>query len=188
MAMFVHLSPETRVKRIRRSGIKSSRLILPDLGESRGVFAFPVLPNFTVSHQWLRELKRNGARTICGIYFRIPDDELVYTGHYGNRHRTMTAAEASGFLQNVSDPEGYQVVVPRKVMANEIQRVRTLPHVVGWRYLPGAHGKKPCGCPFCWQPGTIKSRKIRDQWLEQEREFGVFDHWDLLEKLYEQEG
>jgi phage-related protein len=46
----------------------------------RGVFAVPVTRNFYVSHQWLRELKRhNAGRTVAAIYFRVPDDEQVWS-------------------------------------------------------------------------------------------------------------
>jgi len=171
MAMFVHLAPETRAKAIRRSGIRSSRLMRSDLEDTRGVYAFPVLPSYMVSHQWLRELKRGGARTIVGIYFRVPDSEPVFIGHYNKRHRPVTAADAAGFLQKVSEPAGYQVIVPRKITAKEIHRVRSVPQVVGWRYFPGAHGSTPCGCPVCYEPGSIKSRKIRDRWLAAEEAF-----------------
>ena len=73
MATFVHLAPESAVDRIRRSGIRRSRT---RYGES-GVYASPVMQSYFATHQWLRELKRFGGRTIIGIYFRIPDDEVV---------------------------------------------------------------------------------------------------------------
>jgi len=187
MAMFVHLAPETQAKRIRRSGIKASRNVPPELGGLRGIYAFPVLSSFTISHQWLRELKRGGARTFVGIYFRVPDEDPVYTGHYGNTHKLMTAAAAAGFLQKVGDAEGYQVIIPRKILAKEIHRVRGVPHVVGWRHFPGSHGTKPCGCPVCWQPGTIKSRKVRDRWLADEGALNSAEDVEAWAAMYEQE-
>ncbi|WP_280403709.1 hypothetical protein [Nocardia brasiliensis] len=53
MAMFVHLTPEKNVRRIRRAGIKV---------QGAGVFCVPVLPSYVLSHQWLRELRRHGQR------------------------------------------------------------------------------------------------------------------------------
>src|SRR5262245_58890118 len=87
MARFIHLAPEPLTKRIRRNGIQPTpardwlaRSGIDDV--DRVVWAFPVTPSFTVSHQWLRELKRTGARTIVAATFRIADDEPVLAGHY----------------------------------------------------------------------------------------------------------
>src|SRR5579871_465899 len=93
MTMFVHLAPESQVARIRRVGIGRLR---KGVGERPGgVFAVPVTRSFFISHQWLRELKRRGQGAIAGVYFRIPDDESVWVGHYGQAHREMTAAGAA---------------------------------------------------------------------------------------------
>ncbi len=82
MALFVHLAPEKETDSIRRGGIKPRRLKQPLAdGYDRIVFAMPVTDNFYVSHQWLRELKRIGQRTIVGVYFRIPDEQKVMAGH-----------------------------------------------------------------------------------------------------------
>ncbi len=88
MAMFVHLTPEKSVDAIRRGGIKAR---LADESRPKGVFAMPVTADFYVSHQWLRELKRGGQRTICAVYFRIPDEERVYIGHYAAEPLETTA-------------------------------------------------------------------------------------------------
>jgi hypothetical protein len=54
MAQFVHLTPEKFVASIRNVGIKAT-----DTGLSfKGIYAMPVVKNFYISHQWLRELKR----------------------------------------------------------------------------------------------------------------------------------
>jgi hypothetical protein len=39
-------------------------------------------------------MKRRGQAAIVGVYFRIPDEEVVWVGHYNQAHRRMTAAEA----------------------------------------------------------------------------------------------
>jgi len=72
----------------------------------------------------------------------------------------MKAAEASALFMHSESLEGYEVIVPRKINAGEIHRIRKLPQVVGWRYYPDAHGKRPCGCPFC-QRGDYGARKLR---------------------------
>ena len=161
MAQFVHLAPDKYRDSIRRNGIKPRRLhswIADDVAQ--GVFAMPVTDNFYVSHQWLRELKRRGQRTILGFYLRIPDGQPVLIGHYSQHHRHVTAAEAVGEVFDAEQTEGFEVVIPRKVAPHEIFRINALPQVVGWRYYPQAKGRKPCGCPFCTK-GDIKSKKIR---------------------------
>ncbi len=95
-----------------------------------------------------------------GVYFRLPDKQPVWVAHYRQSHEQMTAVEAVAlFMQNES-LEGFEVIVPRKIEANEIHRIRRLPQVIGWRYFPGAHGKQPCGCPFC-QRGEYGGRRLR---------------------------
>lgn len=148
MPMFVHLTPESRVALVRRNGIGRLRKSLG--GAPNGIFAMPVTRNFYISHQWLRELKRRGQRTIAGVYFRIPDQETVWVGHYGQAHEEMTAAEAMSEFMASESREGWEVIIPRRIAAKEIHRVRALPQVVGWRYFPGAKGKPPfCPCKFC---------------------------------------
>ena len=159
MAMFVHLTPESRLAVIRRNGIR--RLRRPRRDFPGGVFAVPVTRNFYVSHQWVRELRRRNAGPVAGVYFRIPDDEPVWVGHYGRAHRWMTAAEAGAVFQAAEAREGWEAVIPRRVAATEVHRTRRLPQVVGWRYKPGAHGTKPCGCDFC-QRGEYGARRIRE--------------------------
>lgn len=161
MAMFVHLAPEKRVKLILRNGI--TRLRKNPAGRPSGIYAMPVTRNFYVSHQWLRELKRRGQGAIAAIYFRVPDDEIVWLGHYNHSHRQMTATEAVRAIHGATPAEGFEVIVPRRIDAKEIHRVRTLPQVVGWRYYPGAHGKRPCGCPYC-QRGEYGGRRLREKY------------------------
>ncbi|HWE97223.1 MAG TPA: hypothetical protein VG269_24905 [Tepidisphaeraceae bacterium] len=159
MAMFVHLAAESRVAQICRNGIVRMR---PALRKTPGgVFAVPVTRNFYVSHQWLRELKRRNQGSIAGIYFRIPDDQPVWVGHYGQAHRQLSAAEAVALFTATDDPMGWEVVIPRRIEANEIHRTRRLPQVIGWRFSPKAKGKPPfCTCKFCTR-GEYGSGKLR---------------------------
>jgi hypothetical protein len=155
MAMFVHLAPEKRAKAMVRSGIR--------LAKGRGVFAMPVTRNYFVSHQWLRELKRGGQKTFVAVHFRIPDDQRVQVGHYGKAKVTVTAAEAAGLVMRAGDAEGYEVTIPRAIRPREIHAVRAVRQVVGWRYFPGAHTRRPCCCPVCQPRGEIRSRKLRER-------------------------
>lgn len=161
MAMFVHLAPEKRSRSIIRSGIRLPRKRADRL---RGINSMPVTKEFAVSHQWLRELKRDGERTIVAIHFRIPDGQLVQVGHFGRAKLTVTAAEAVGVIMRASDAEGYEVVIPRAIKSCEIHAIRAVRQVVGWRYFPRSHGKRPCGCPVCQPRGALRSRKIRQRY------------------------
>ena len=158
--MFVHLTPAKNVGLILRNGISRLR----EHGDRpRGLFAMPVTRNFVISHQWLRELQRRGAGgEIAAVYFRIADHERVWVGHYRHAHQEMSAAEAVALVAAQTAQEGFEIVVPRRIAKHEIHRVKTLPQVVGWKYYPDAHGKKPCGCSFC-QRGDYGSRRLRDK-------------------------
>lgn len=150
MALFVHLAPESRVAVMRRVGIRRRRAHRDFPG---GVFAVPVTRNFYISHQWLRELKRRNQGPLAGVYFRIPDDERVWVGHYGQAHRWMTAADA----------QGWEVVIPRRIEAGEIHKVRRLPQVIGWRFSPTSKGNSPyCTCRFCTR-GEYGARRLRER-------------------------
>jgi len=78
-----------------------------------------------------------------GVHFRIPDDQQVWVGHYGQAHRWLSAAEAVAQFAAASDPLGWEVVIPRRIEANEIHNTRRLRQVVGWRFYPEAKGKPP---------------------------------------------
>ena len=160
MALFLHLGPEKRCKGFIRSGI---RLPQASAGRGRSIFAMPVTKNYMVSHLWLRELKRKGDKTFVAIHFRIPDDQLVRVGHYGSPHVTTTAAQAVATVLQAGDAQGYEVLIPRAIKPSEIHAVRPVRQVIGWRYFPGSHGKRPCGCPICQPRGEIRSRRIRDR-------------------------
>lgn len=160
--MFVHLTPESRAALIRRNGIARPRR--PNGVHPRGVFAVPVTRDFYVTHQWLRELKRGGQGAVAGVYFRIPDDEPVWVGHYGRAHHEMTAAAAGAVFSEAEDRRGWEVVIPRRIAAKEIHRVRSLPQVVGWRYHPESKGKPPfCTCRYCTR-GAYGAARLR-AWL-----------------------
>ena len=94
MPQFIHLTDERLLKRLEKSGIRTSLWG----NKVRCVYATPVLQEFQVAHQWLRELKRNGMRTIGAVQFKIPDTEEVLVGRYNEEPLTVTAA-LDGFGQ-----------------------------------------------------------------------------------------
>jgi hypothetical protein len=159
MPMFVHLAPESRAALIRRNGI--GRLRKPNGWLPGGLFAMPITRDFYVTHQWLRELKRRGQGPLVGVDFRIADDEPVWVGRYAQEHRQVTAAVASAMFSGAENRAGWEVIIPRRIEAKEIRRIRFLPQVVGWRYLPTAKGRPPsCTCKFCTR-GEYGAARLR---------------------------
>ncbi|MFJ9576064.1 HEAT repeat domain-containing protein [Streptomyces sp. NPDC101191] len=165
MAIFVHLTSAANAPRIRRSGIRADAR---GQGGARGVYCFPVLPSYTLTHQWLRELARFGSRGgLVAVHVRLDDEQRVMVGHYGDRAReaqaTVSAAEAVRRVAALDDPRGWEVFVPRAIRSREVHRIRTAPQVVGWRYRPGAHGVRPCTCFGCRVRGEYGGRRLRER-------------------------
>ena len=166
MPTFVHIADERDAASIRRSGLKLPRLA-PQIRAVRpvGVFALPFIPNFVVSHQWVRELKKRGFKVAVGVYFRVPDSQEVWAGTYNEEKKLLTAAQAGAHLTK-EQSLGYEVIIPRSIQASEVHAIRSLPQTLGWRHFPESHAKGIfCGCKYC-QRGEIKSRRIQQRYAE----------------------
>src|SRR5271165_4405418 len=99
----VHLAPMSKERSIRRSGLSAASAtfaVHPDGAtlHARVIYAMPVLPDFWTTHQWLRELRRWHDERMVAVYFRVQDDEPVYTGRYGQQQRVMSAAAAATWV------------------------------------------------------------------------------------------
>ncbi|WP_066664085.1 hypothetical protein [Sphingomonas sp. CCH9-H8] len=181
MATFVHLTSHRNLPGIRRGGIA---FVKRDGWRRDRIYALPVTRAFNIAHQWLRELRRLGGGTIAGVYFRIPDDEMVEVSHFNGAPVAMRAAEAVALMLAAeqrdpvaarladkaskavqrrralpSSPEGFQVTIARPIARGEILRFKMLPQVTGWRYMPGTNGSPPCGCVCCMK-GSFGVRKL----------------------------
>lgn len=133
MATFVHITAEKNRREVRLTGIKAGT---SQSSGHYGVYAMPVIADYFVTHYWLSELKR-GQRAMVGVYFRIPDDEKVWAGHF-EKHELMTAAEAVAFMvaeagditslgRDLYTLSGLEVLIPRSISRREVIRVRHLP-------------------------------------------------------------
>jgi len=163
MAQFIHLTDERLLSHIKKTGISMS----DKRSRVRCVFAVPVLPDFQVSHQWLRELKANGTRTIGAVQFKLLDEEEVLVGRYNEYHLATTAAQAVKIFREHKTGLGLEVIIKHRIDAKAITRTYVPTQIVGWRYQPDAHGKPPfCGCDYC-QRGLIKNRKIREKYKQE---------------------
>ena len=154
-AFLVHITAEKNVKSILRTGIKQ--------GQASGVYCMPVVQDYVISHQWLREIKRFQPGALIAVYFRISSQEPVRVGHYlsSARSQQVTLAEAIHTMMTTPDPLGYEIIVSRSITPKEIQTVRHPRQIIGWRYMPHAHGKPFCTCPSCIPRGQIKGNKLR---------------------------
>ncbi|MFB7556733.1 HEAT repeat domain-containing protein [Streptomyces brevispora] len=169
MAMLVHLTPAANAARIRKSGIRAvshGRVEDGSNTSAKGLFCFPVLPSYTLTHQWLRELaRRGGPRGLVAVQLRLPDDEPVTVGHYCNRpgraHLSTTASGAVRRVAALEDPRGWEVFVPRAVTRAEIHRVCAVRQLTGWRYFPDSNGTQPCTCYGCRVRGEYGSQRLR---------------------------
>ena len=165
MPMLVHLADARNIRSIAKTKIKGAKRCVAtkqDVVELRNaVYCMPVLKDYYASHQWLRELKRDGTRAIVGVYFRLKAEEKVWFGRYNQPHFEMPLGEAIGRLMKKADALGYEIIVPRAIERHEIRRIKTLPQVLGWRFYPQAHGRKPCLC--CVGRGEIKSKRLREK-------------------------
>ncbi|MBS1613011.1 MAG: hypothetical protein JST49_09340 [Bacteroidetes bacterium] len=157
MPVLVHLADEKESASIKRGGIKIGKY-------RKGIYCMPVLPDFYVSHQWLRELKRRGAKTYVGVYFKADSKMMVYAGYYNKEHRHITLGEAIKEIMSSDNPLGYELIIDRKIESKEIFKIKSLPQKIGWRYEPESHRKVPsCGCQFCVSIGGIKRAKLREK-------------------------
>ena len=156
MVSFVHLADKNAEQSMLKGGIKC----LKRKAGPRGVYAVPVVPNYATTHQWARELKRRGAKTLICVQFRIPNRESVLVGKYNGEKLKMTASEAAAAFMEHTDAMGLEVIVPRRIEAKEITGTYLAPRVTGWRYYPAAKGKKPfCHCKFC-NRGEIRAQRL----------------------------
>ena len=161
MPVFVHVADQRDAASIRRSGLLLPKARLRELENAvfkHGVFAMPMVPDFQLTHQWVRELKRRGLRCAVGVMFRVPDDELVWAGLYNEPKVLVTASDCASWLHH-DRVLGFEAVVRRAIPARAVFSIRPLPPV-GWRYFPDAHERGSfCCCKFC-QRGMFKGRRL----------------------------
>lgn len=156
MADLVHLTPLRNARRIVRSGVAARS---HGWATARGVYCMPVLPSFTLTYQWVRELRRWHPGVLVAVHIRLPDDETVIVGRYADKPQTLGAAQACAVIRGAANPRGYQIFVPRRIAASEVRHVRRIPQGVGWRHFPDAHGQPPRPC--CLERGTPGAARLR---------------------------
>ena len=155
---FVHLAPESSRRSIERSGLRGEKVSLPvgPAGERfalrQAVFCTPILADFWTTYQWLRELRRGPGQRLLAVHFRVPDDESMFVGRYGEPHLAVKASETAAWVQ--ANPNGAQAILPRKVRQDEVHRLLEMNQLVGWTGCPESDKLFDCVCPACLPPGT----------------------------------
>jgi hypothetical protein len=137
MISFLHVADKNDENSIVTNGLRSAKRKTGP----RGVYAVPVVPSYATTHQWARELKRRGVRTLICVQFKIPNDETVLVGKYNGEKLEMTASEAAAAVLNHTDPMGLEVIIPRRIMPKEIIRTYLAPRITGWRYIQAQKAK-----------------------------------------------
>lgn len=160
----VHLAPESRAKRIGEHGVRGARWTVDVAGTrtriDRAVFAMPVLPDFNVTFQWLRELRRHhGRERMVAVYFRVPSTAEVLVGRYNEAHARVSASEAARRVRE--RPWGMQLVVTAGVPARDISAIKNLStQLVGWTTTPPDAPRWTCVCDYCVPRGTPGLTKL----------------------------
>lgn len=139
MVIFVHLTPERNVGTILRQGITRMR---GQDDHPAGIFAMPAARSFYVSHQWLHELKDRGHLRVAAMYFRVPESEPVWVGHYRECHEQITAKKAMEWFVREMRPQGFEVIVPRRISPDQIYRIHHLARVLPLERFPILNGNK----------------------------------------------
>jgi hypothetical protein len=145
------------LRRIVRSGIKADNV---RFAKTKGVYCAPVSRSYFKSHQWLRELKRRGIKSIHAVQFKVDDEREVYVGRYNHEHLTVKASEAVEIFENHGDGLGLEIIIPEKIPSKNFTCIYYQSQILGWRYFPEAKGKKPfCGCKYC-NRGEINAYRV----------------------------
>ncbi len=123
MAKLIHITAAENEKKILYGGIKTNQWGL--------VFFMPLLPNYLISHQWARELKRSGIKNFVAVEFKLPNEELVWFGKYSGQHTNIPLNRAIIELKSKDDQLGYECFIERKIETKDITRIKHIPKPMG---------------------------------------------------------
>lgn len=166
MPRLVHLAPEGRRRAIERNGIRAEEAHVWDgkngVKVPRAVYAMPIVPDFSVTYQWLRELRRFHRERMIAVHFVVPSDEEVLVGRYNKPHEKVPLGVA--VRRVLDEPAGNELILLRGIRRKELALVRELTQLVGWTETPEAGAAFDCLCASCVAPGTPDLlRRVRAQ-------------------------
>jgi hypothetical protein len=157
MPRLVHLVRASSARTIERAGIRGGPAnVVDSTGRSsrveRAVFAMPLVPDFSVSYQWVRELRRWHGERMMAVHFVLPSDEEVLVGRYNAPHERLSVRDA--VRQVLKSPAGNEIIVIRSVRRREVVGIRNVTQLVGWTEIPESGEKLDCVCQVCVPAGT----------------------------------
>jgi hypothetical protein len=157
MPRLVHLARASNVRTIERAGIRGGTAAVLDVSGrasriERAVFAMPLVRDFSVTYQWLRELRRWHGERMVAVHFVLPSDEQVLIGRYNGPHERLALRDAA--RRALRSPMGSEIVVMRSVRRREVIAVRQVTQLVGWTQVPEPGAKLDCLCVVCVPSGT----------------------------------
>jgi hypothetical protein len=157
MPRLVHLARASAARTIERAGIRGGTAAVLESGGQqskieRAVFAMPLEPDFSVTYQWVRELRRWHGERIVAAHFVLSSDEDVLVGRYNAAHERLPLREA--VRRVLKEPLGSEIVVPRSVRRREVMGIRDVTQLVGWTEVPEPRSNFDCLCQACVPAGT----------------------------------
>ncbi len=157
MPRIIHLARASRARSIGRVGLRGEKTTVLGPGNrlvelNKAVFAMPQLRDFSVSHQWLRELRRWHDERLVVVHCRLPSEEPVWVGRYNEAHVLLPLGEA--IKQLAASPLGQELVVPRAIARSEVAGIREVTQLVGWTEAPEGAQRFDCLCVACLPAGS----------------------------------
>src|SRR5689334_11713773 len=107
----------------------------------------PLVPDFSVTYQWVRELRRWHGEKMVAVHFVLPSEEEVLVGRYATAHERLPLRDA--VRRVLASPAGNEIIVTRSVRRREIVGIRNVTQLVGWTATPEAGAKNDCVCQMC---------------------------------------
>jgi CRISPR/Cas system CSM-associated protein Csm2 small subunit len=73
----------------------------------------------------------------------------------------VKAIESHRIFISKEDKMGFQAIISRKILKNEVIKIKNIPQIIGWRHSPKSHERKRCLCPACLTLGSYNSNNIK---------------------------
>ncbi len=120
----------------------------------------PMLPDFSIVHQWVRELRRDHDERMIAVHFRLPAATVAYVGRYNAPHSRVELREAVPWVRE--HPMGAEIVVEGPIRRAAIVAIREIPQLVGWTEAPDRTKLPDCVCRACVPSGLPDTyRRVR---------------------------
>ncbi|HYE60792.1 MAG TPA: hypothetical protein VD997_02250 [Phycisphaerales bacterium] len=146
MPALVHLTDGKDAERIRACGLHGLPACFPGarltdkVQLAQAVFAMPLLPNESATHQWMTELLGRGYKTIVAVHFEVDRHTKVWVGRERHEHLCLPVCDAVDRMHKASDLRGWEIIIPGDVPSAAIIDLRQVP----CRVVPTKAELHPC--------------------------------------------